>query len=350
LWPMSRSNMPKQLLPLVNGRSLLDLAYRRLEGLVESTRRFVCAGEVHRDVILRSLPGLVPGNYLGEPTGRDTLNAIAYATAVIARMDPDATIGVFAADALIEPDDRFRQTISRGYEIADAVSGVIVTFGIPPADASTAFGYLQLGERHSRDAWIVTRFKEKPEKPIAEQWVAEGPEKYLWNSGMFVFRAATLLDCIRRYEPEAHAGALRIAGDWGGAGFDETIHAVYPNLKKISIDYAIMEKAVRDASVRMVAVPMDVSWTDIGSWSAFADTCTADDAHNTRATDRCVFVDTSGTFVASNDPAHLVAVIGCQDLIVVHTADATLVCRRDRAEELKKLHAMVSDRFGAPYV
>jgi mannose-1-phosphate guanylyltransferase len=350
LWPMSRSYLPKQLLPIVNGRSLLDLSFGRLEGLVEKERRFVCAGEAHRAAVLKGLPELMPANFLGEPEGRDTLNAIAYASAVIARLDPEATVGVFTADAVIEPGDRFRQVVSTGYGIAEQKADTIVTFGIAPAYAATCFGYLQLGEVLSGNARIVTQFREKPEKAAAEQWVSEGTAKYLWNSGIFLFRAATFLDCVRRYEPESHAGALRIAGDWGSAGFQQTIGAVYPTLKKVSIDYAVMERAARDPSLRVAAVPMDLAWNDIGSWPAFAGTCATDASGNARAAERCVLVDTSGTLAASNDPAHLVAVIGCHDLIVVHTPDATLVCSRDRAEDVKKLRAIVTDRFGARYV
>jgi mannose-1-phosphate guanylyltransferase len=342
--------MPKQLLPFVNGRSLLDLSFSRLEGLVEKERRFVCAGEAHRDVVLRGLPALIPANFLGEPEGRDTLNAIAVASAVIARLDPDATVGVFTADAVIEPSDLFRSTVAMGYAIAERTANAIVTFGIAPAYAATCFGYLELGEVYAGKARVVTQFREKPRKSMAEQWVAEGPSKYLWNSGIFQFRAATFLDCVRRYEPESHAGALRIACDWGSARFPETIGSVYPTLRKISIDYAVMERAARDPSLRMVAVPMDVAWADIGSWPAFAGTCTADDAGNAKAAEQCLLVDTSGTLVASSDPAHLLALIGCQDLIVVHTPDATLVCRRDRAEDVKNLQALVSDRFGGRFV
>jgi len=347
---MSRSNLPKQLLPFVNGRSLLDLSFSRLEGLVERDRRFVCAGETHRAVILQGLPSLHPANFLGEPEGRDTLNAIAYASAVIARADADAIVGVFTADALIEPDDRFRRIVSRGYAIAERESNAIVTFGIPPAYAATSFGYLQLGEESIGDGRIVTQFKEKPDKATAERWMSEGPARYQWNSGIFVFRAATFLDCVRRLEPESHAGALRIARDWGTDGFSATIRAVYPTLPKVSIDYAVMEPAARDPSLRVVAVPMDITWTDIGSWPAFAGIREKDAAGNIPAAEQCVLAETTGTLVISNDSTHVIAVIGCHDLIVVHTADATLVCSRDRAEDVKAIQAQVMDRFGAHYV
>jgi mannose-1-phosphate guanylyltransferase len=350
LWPMSRSNLPKQLLPFVNGRSLLDLSFARLEGLVERDRRFVCAGEAHRAAILQGLPSLIPENFLGEPESRDTLNAIAYACAVIARADAGAIVGVFTADALLEPDEQFRQIVSRGYAIAEREPNVIVTFGIPPAYAATSFGYLQLGEGSIGDGRIVTQFKEKPDTATAERWASEGPARYLWNSGNYLFRAATFLDCIRRFQPATHAGALRIARDWGTAAFAKTARRVYPKLPKISIDYAVMEPAARDPSVRVVALPMDITWTDIGTWPAFAGTREKDAAGNAQAAEQCVLTETTDTLVISNDPAHVIAVVGCHDLIVVHTADATLVCSRDRAEDVKAIQTQVMDRFGARYV
>jgi mannose-1-phosphate guanylyltransferase len=350
LWPMSRSNLPKQLLPFVNGRSLLDLSFSRLEGLVERDRRFVCAGEAHRAVVLQGLPSLISANFLGEPEGRDTLNAIAYASAVIARADAEAIVGVFTADAFIEPDDRFRRIVSKGYAIAEREPNVIVTFGIPPVYASTSFGYLRLGEGSIGDGRIVTQFTEKPDKAIAERLVSEGSARYLWNSGIFVFRTATFLECIRRFQPETHAGALRIARDWGTAAFGQTIRDVYPALPKISVDYAVMEPAARDSAVRVVAVPMDLTWTDIGSWPAFAKIRATDTAGNTQAAEQCILTETTGTLVISNDSAHVIAVVGCHDLIVVHTADATLVCSRDRAEDVKAIQTQVMGRFGARYV
>jgi mannose-1-phosphate guanylyltransferase len=346
---MSRSDLPKQLIPLVIGRNLLSMSYGRLEGLVDPSRRFVCASEAHRAAIMQGLPGLHADNFLGEPTGRDTLNALVYSAAVIERLDPDATVGVFTADALIEPDDRFRQIVDRGYEIAEASRNTLVTFGITPTHPATSFGYLQLGERHSGEARIVTQYCEKPEKPVAEQWMVEGPSRYLWNSGMFVWQAATFLECVKRYEPESYAVMQRIVGGWGSADFEPTMSSLYPTLKKISVDYGVMERAARDPTLRVVAVPMGISWTDVGTWPAFAGIFPTDDSGNAHAAERCILIDSKGTFAASSDPEHVVAVIGGHDLIVVHTPDATLVCRRDNAEDVKKLQALVAERFGARY-
>lgn len=350
LWPMSRASMPKQLLPFIRGKSLLAHSWERLEGLVEVDRRLVCAAESQKDLITKSLAGLSPQQFLGEPAGRDTLAALGYTAAVVARRDPDATIGVFTADHIIEPVEKFRDIVAGGYELAEREKGILVTFGVTPRHAATSYGYLSLGTEVGRNARIVVEFREKPDHATAEKWVSEGPSRFLWNSGMFVWRASVFLDCIRRYEPETSAVLSRIADAWGTRQFPGVIGSAYPSLRKISVDFAVMEKASRDPLVRVAAIPMDLSWLDVGSWPAFAETCKSDEAGNAVAADASVIVDTRRTLVASSDPQHLVAALGCDDLVVIHTPDATLVCRRDRAEDVKKLQALIAEKFGSRFV
>jgi len=353
LWPMSRARSPKQLIPFIGGRCLLQIASDRLEGLIPPDRRYICAGLKHRDAIMRALPDLTPDQYLGEPVGRDTVNAVGFAAAVIAARDPDATIAVFTADHLIEPVDAFVKIVETGYQLAEEHPHTLVTFGIAPTHAATGFGYLQLGEpiqtKAGDRAFIVDQFKEKPQAAVAERYYRAGPAKYLWNSGMFVWRASTLLDCIRRFVPENHEGLRRIAAAWAGDDRDRILHEVYPTLKKISVDFAIMEPASRDREVRVAAVPMPLTWLDVGSWPAFARTCGTDEHGNALAAEKHLLMNTRGTLVASNDPDHLIATIGCEDLIIIHTPHATLVCKAEHAEEIKKLHGEVGERFGERY-
>ena len=349
LWPMSRGATPKQLLPLIKGKSLLSLAWDRLEGLFPADCRWVCAGEQHVAAVRDAVPGLRADRWLGEPTGRDTLAALAYASAAIARADPDATICVLTADHIIEPADAFRAILVDGCATAEAAPGILVTFGITPTSAATGYGYLHLGAAFHGRARIVQEFKEKPDARTAAAWVAEGPAHFLWNSGMFVWKASSFLACVGRYEPELFATVNRIADARGTPVFSETIARLYPTLKKISVDYAVMEKATRDPAATVVALPMELSWRDVGSWTEFAETCEHDESGNARAAEKCLLVDTAGTLVVSADPAHLVATLGCNDLVIVHTATATLVCRKDRAEDLKKLQALAAGRFGPEY-
>jgi mannose-1-phosphate guanylyltransferase len=255
-------------------------------------------------------------------------------------------MGVCTADHLIEPVDEFRRIFARGFELAERHPEALVTFGITPTAAATAYGYLQLGAPLDGDARLVDRFREKPDAATAEGFFAAGPGAYLWNSGMFVWRAATLLDCIRRYEPDIHAGLMEISAAWHGPDRRWVLEQTYPTLRKVSVDFAVMEPASRDPQVKVVAVPMPLRWLDIGSWNAFAETCPRDAAHNAIAAERHLLVRTHNTLVASNDPSHLIATLGCEDLVIVHTPDATLVCRAGDAEAIKDLHRLVGDKFG----
>jgi mannose-1-phosphate guanylyltransferase len=349
LWPMSRRAEPKQVIPFMDGRSLVSLAYQRLEGLVEPDKRLVSAGETHRSLVFRELPGLPLHGFLGEPVGRDSYAAIALASAVVARRDPLAVIGFFAADHLIEPIDRFRECVERGFRVTEDSPETLVTFGVAPTCPATGFGYLNLGREFLHGSRIVNEFKEKPDGPTAERYVAEGPGRWRWNAGMFAWKASTFLDCVHRYDPDTFASISRIAESWETPRFQAVIGEVYPGLRKISVDYAVMEPASRDPRVKVAAVPMDLSWTDIGSWSAFAQASRRDESENAVSARTCIVKDTSGTLVVSSDPGHLVAVMGCEDLVIVHTPDATLVCRKQKAEEVKELWALVTDRFGSRY-
>ena len=345
LWPMSRANLPKQLIPFLDGQSLLQLAYDRLDGLVPPAQRYVCASQQHADRIQRAL-GLPDPQFLGEPIGRDTLNAIGLTAAVMARRDPAAVFAVFTADHVIEPVPQFQEIVARGFRLAEESSPTLVTFGITPTHAATGYGYLELGDPLGDSARVVRRFQEKPKAEVARQYLDAGPTRYLWNSGMFVWRATTLLDCLRRYEPETHSGLERIAAAWDSPRRQAVLSEIFPALKKISVDYAVMEPASRDPSVRVAAVPMPLRWLDIGSWPAFAETCPQDEQGNALAAPRVLLLDSHRTLVASNDPRHLIATIGCDDLIIIHTPDATLVCHKDQAEALKELHRQVGERFG----
>ena len=346
LWPMSRAKLPKQLIPFIGGKSLLQLAFDRLGGLVPAENRHICAGLGHAEAIASSLDGFSPEQFLGEPTGRDTLNAVGFSAAAIAASDPDAVIAVFTADHIIEPVGEFLKIVDHGFRLAEQHPETLVTFGIAPTAPATGYGYLELGDSIDESAHVVRQFREKPDTETAREYFAAGPGRYLWNSGMFVWRASTLLDCIRRYEPENFAGIEKIGGAWKTPERDAVLAEIFPTLKKISVDFAVMEPASRDPQVRVAAVPMPLSWLDVGSWPMFAETCPHDDAGNAIGAGRSQLLDTRGTLVASSDPEHLIATIGCEDLIIIHTPEATLVCRADKAENIKALHKLVGEQYG----
>jgi len=260
--------------------------------------------------------------------------------------DPDAVIAVFTADHIIEPEDQFRAIVDQGFTLAEQHPDALVTFGIAPTHAATGYGYLQLGDKLD-NAYIVDQFKEKPPADQAEQYHAAGPGRYLWNSGMFVWRGATLLDCIRRFTPDNHKGLAELGSLWHTPERDDALNRIYPALPKVSVDYGVMEPASRDAKVKVIAVPMPLTWLDVGSWPSFAKSCDPDDAGNTHSGGRKILIESRNTLIASNDDNHLIAAIGCNDMIIIHTPDATLVCPAGEAEKIKQLHGEIGKQFGS---
>ena len=349
LWPMSRDRRPKQLLPLVAGRSLLELAFERLETVVAPDRRLVCAAEADRPEMVRLL-GISDEQFLGEPMGRDTLAALAFTSAVLARRDAEAVIGVFTADHLITPVEDFRTAVRGGYEAVAGRPEALLTFGITPTHPATGYGYLELGGQGPGGIREVRRFKEKPDRGTAEGYLAGGPGRYLWNSGMFVFRAEAFLSCLERYEPQTWAGVRRIAAAWDTSQRSSVLRSVYAQLRKTSVDFGIMEPASQDPTVPILAIPLAVQWRDIGSWSSYGEACGADGAGNTTALGKSTLLECTGTLIASTEPHHLVAALGCEDLVIIHTPEATLVCPKGRAEEVKALQGLVVKQHGGTYV
>lgn len=355
LWPMSRAQNPKQLLEFIERpnepgvrHSLLELAARRLEGVVAPDRRFICTGEQYRGAIRQKLPDFTDDRILGEPVGRDTVNAVGFAAAVFQKLDPDAVFAVLTADHLIEPDSTFQQCVDVGFRLVEEDATRFVTFAIKPTYPATGFGYVECGapiaDGGASLSHMVERFVEKPDLPRATAYVQSG--HFYWNAGMFVFHAGTFLDCLRRFKPESHAGLMKIQEAWGTDRQRDVIGEVYPTLPKISVDYAVMEPASKDPSVSIAMVKMDLDWLDVGSWPSYAETLTPDKAGNrVSGPAEAILVGGKNNLVVSGDGSgpsrHTVALLGCENLIVVQTADATLIMPRDKAQELKDLHAKV---------
>ncbi|MEM8784103.1 MAG: sugar phosphate nucleotidyltransferase [Planctomycetota bacterium] len=355
LWPMSVKTLPKQLIPFITcgggqTKSLLQIAMDRLDGFLPDEQLFVCAGESTRGVMLDKLPKLTPDRFIGEPTGRDTLNAVGLTAAVLHRLDPDAVFAVFTADHIIEPVAQFQQIVQRGFELAERGEPTLVTFGVAPTHAACGYGYLQLGDALNDNASVVSEFKEKPEQAVAEQYFHAGPSKYLWNSGMFVWKASSVLAAIEKFAPKNHAKLVELGQAWGTPGYDAKIAEVYPTLDKISVDFAIMEPASTDADFTVAAVPMPLKWLDVGSWPSFAETLDPDGSGNCCSGTKSVHVDSKNVLVVGDDASHVVATLGCEDLIVIHTKNATLVCPHDQAERIKELHRAVGEQAGPDYL
>lgn len=369
LWPMSRLDKPKQLLRIItrDGRaqpaSLLELADRRLDGLIERKHRYLCTAEAYRGAVREQLTKYDEEHVLGEPVGRDTVNAVGFAAAVLAKQDPEAVFCVLTADHVIEPEDVFRDRMDLGFRLVENDPRRFVTFSIKPTYPATAFGYVERGTpirdaKHGKHAaidgakehaWHVARFVEKPDRARAQVYVESGD--FGWNSGMFVWKAATVLEALAKFKPECHEGLMKIQAAWGTKKAKAVLAEVYPTLPKISVDYALMEPAAQGAAkggkdaerFSVCTVQMDLTWLDVGSWPAFAQTVAADKAGNRVAGDGTSVAVGCKNSLAVSSKGHTVALLGCEDLIVVHTPDATLVMPRSKAEDLKSLHAVLDD-------
>lgn len=355
LWPMSRANNPKQLLDFIESpaqpgvrRSLLELAARRLEGIVEPERRYICTGEQYRDAIRQKLADFTDDRILGEPVGRDTVNAVGFAAAVFQKLDPDAVFAVLTADHLIQPDAEFQRCVDVGFRLVEEDPSRFVTFAIKPTYPATGFGYVECGapipDGGAGLSHMVERFVEKPDLPRATAYVQSG--HFFWNAGMFVFHAGTFLECLKRFKPESHAGLMKIQEAWGTADQRRVIEEVYPTLPKISVDYAVMEPASKDPTVSIALVKMALDWLDVGSWPSYAETLTADRSGNrvSGPAETVLLGGKNNLVVSQSQPGngrHTIALLGCENLIVVHTDDATLIMPRDKAQELKDLHGQV---------
>jgi mannose-1-phosphate guanylyltransferase len=348
LWPYSRNDRPKQLLPLVRGKSLLQLSYERLRALLPADRIFVCTAAAQKQIVLQNLPELPPDNVLGEPEGRDTANAVGFPATVLLKRDPDAVMAVVTADHVIEPVDQFIKSLRTAFEVVKEQPKALVTFGLIPTHGHTGLGYIHRGEAlkltsGATGAYRVMRFIEKPAKPDADRFVESG--RYYWNSGMFVWRCDTVLGELAIHLPDAHKGLMTIGQAWDTPAAQQVLDQTYRTLTKKSIDYAVMEPASQGkGKAHVVVVEMPVQWLDVGSWPALAETLPNDAQDNAVEAGMSVLVDSFNNIVVSADPEHLVALLGVSDMIVVHTKDATLVCPKTDDQRVKELVDRVKDK------
>ncbi|MGY1804715.1 mannose-1-phosphate guanylyltransferase [Blastococcus sp. SYSU D00922] len=350
LWPLSRSGLPKQLLPVVAGpdgsaHSLLREAFVRMQAVVPAGNIWVCTAARYGDEVRNALPALEAERLILEPVARDTANAVGLAAALVADVDPDAELAVVSADHVVRPVDRFAAAVGAAYDALAVRPDALVTLGVRPTAPATGFGYVERGS-----ATVVpgvaeaASFREKPDRRTAEAYLASG--KYLWNSGMFVWRARTVLDALGDHLPETAAGLDRIVAEPRGAARDAALEEVFPSLPGISVDYAVLEPAAREPG-RVLVAELDVDWLDVGSWPALAHTLDAVGGNAVRGL--AVTLDSSGNIIFSTDPDHLVALVGVRDSVVVRTADVTMVCPVAEAERVKELLAEVVARTGSRY-
>ncbi len=332
-WPLSRRDRPKQTLPLLGGASMVRRTVERLFPLLEPRDVFVVTSREHSERVRKDLDLLPAENIIDEPAGRDTAAAVGLAATFLQWKDPESVFAALPADHYVDDPAAFQAALRAGREAA--ASGALVTFGVKPRFPATGYGYLNRGPREG-GAFRVRRFYEKPQLPAAKAFVESGD--YFWNSGIFVWESWAVLREIERYLPAMAASLKEIGGALGTSRLPGVLAREYSRIQKVSIDHGIMEKAER---VLMVEAPFQ--WDDVGSWAAAADRRPRDPAGNS-VEGNCVPVETRDSLVLSSDPGHLVAVLGLEGFVVVHTPDATLVCPKGRADDLKKLVEEIRQR------
>ncbi|GAA4394188.1 mannose-1-phosphate guanylyltransferase [Ornithinibacter aureus] len=327
LWPLSRAAHPKFLLDLTgSGRTLLQATVERLEPLT-GDRVVVVTGAPHADAVRAQLPALAGDQVLAEPSPRDSMAAIGLAAAVIERQDPQAVIGSFAADHVIPDTTAFESVIREAAEVAR--EGHLVTIGIEPTSPATGFGYIRAGEALAGFATALraVEFVEKPDAVRAAQYVASG--EFRWNAGMFVVKAATLLDLLAQWHPELAAGVRAIAAS------PERLDELWPALTRIAIDHAVAEPAA-DAG-HVVVVPAPFSWDDVGDFASLAELLPPVEGEPglrvLGSVDDVTTIEASGVVAAAG--GRRVAVVGLEDVVVIDTPDAVLVTTRSRAQDVK---------------
>lgn len=326
LWPLCRTNHPKQFLKIPGDKSLLEQAVERARALVPDENIFIATRASYRDQVYAELPDFPRDQVFLEPYRRDTGPAVAMVVRYLMEIDPEATLAVLTSDHHISDVDAFTQCISIGSGLAEE-HNLPVTFGIAPYRPETAFGYLQVGEIHKEGppkVYSLMAFKEKPDLATAEKYLAAG--NYFWNSGMFVWKISNIANLFQKHTPAIWRGMEAIRK----VGFDlEKMASIYASLPALSVDFAVMEH-VKEGFV----IEATFGWEDIGSWRAFADLRRHDDNYNA-SSGLLVARDTSGCLFEVGNK--VVAAIGVNDLVVVDTPDAILICPKERDQEVKEL-------------
>ncbi len=334
-WPASRAMRPKQLLNLAGEQSMIQATISRLGASVANDRVLIVTNQRLVDPIRAQLPQLPAESVLGEPCKRDTAPCVGLAAAWVCQNDPDAIMAVMPADHVISPDEVFQGAIQQAVQLVEENSSRLVTFGIKPSYPAESFGYIERDESIGGEGqYRVRQFREKPKADVAAQYLEAGT--FYWNSGIFVWRAQTILDLLEKYEPAmfGHIAAIRDA--MGTPRFYEVLQSEFEQIKGTSIDYAVMERA---DEVAVIEAPYQ--WDDVGSWTSLERLRGTDDDGNTLVGD-CRAIETSNSILRT-EGKHLIATVGVKDLIVVHTENATLVANRHDEESVRKIVKLLEE-------
>ena len=332
-WPRSREKTPKQLLEIVGPGTMIQNTVKRLEGIVDGKQVFVVTNKAQKATVIKQLTAVPPQNVLIEPISRNTAPCIGLAALFIQRIDTRGVIIALPSDHVVEDVEDYRRVLGLAIDVAYD-SGCPVTIGIQPKWPETGYGYIQFVDEDdgknkyfSRGVYRAKTFAEKPNLETAEKFLASGD--FLWNSGMFVWRVDVILQEIKMHLPDLYDGLMKLDGVLGAEKFLSTLELVYGVIRGISIDYGVMEKAQN-----VLVIKGEFGWTDVGSWDEVYRISKKDERGN-YVTGKAILKDTSNSLVYSND--RLVTMIGVDDMIVISTADAVLVCRKGKSQEVKDI-------------
>ncbi|MBI4665060.1 MAG: mannose-1-phosphate guanylyltransferase [Nitrospinae bacterium] len=329
-WPLSREKHPKQLLAVAGERTLIQQTVDRVGATASHENIYIITGASHADEIRLQLPELPPENIVVEPVGRNTAPCVALAAAIIRRKDPRGIMAVFPSDHVITNPaalDSAVKALVGALEFSPELIGIV---GIKPSYPETGYGYIKIGAHITSQVYKADGFLEKPDNATAQMYVESG--QYLWNAGMFFLRVDTALNEIEKRLPSLRPAVEGLADLFRTPGFGDKIKEVYPTLENISIDYAVMEKA--GAEGKVICAVADPGWNDVGSWRSLYDLMPAD-AQGNRARGKLVAVDSTGALV--HNSKRLVALVGVDDVVVIETDDAILVCHKDRAQDVRQV-------------
>ncbi len=332
-WPKSRTSRPKQFLSLTaDGETMIQKTVKRLLPIIDAEDIFISTNEMYRSLAEEQLPQIPKENILCEPAPRNTAPCIAFSAAVIGRKYEDAIMMVLPSDHLIGIEDIYIDTLKKAAAAAEKGEN-LVTVGITPTYPETGYGYINFGKA-AGDTYEVERFVEKPDLATAEKYLASG--KYLWNSGMFIWKISTIMENMKKLMPEVYSGAVKIGEAFGTPEFNEVLEREFTAMPAESVDYGIMEKADN-----IYTIPGSFGWDDVGSWLAVERINDTDENNNYTEGDVC-FADMKNTTVCGGK--RLVAVVGAEDLIIVDTDDAVLVCSKNSTQDVKKIIAALREK------
>lgn len=332
-WPRSRERSPKQLLEILGKGTMIQNTVKRLEGFINSRDVLVVTNRTQKAMVMKQLDHLPEENILVEPVGRNTAPCIGLAALHVRQIDAKAVMVVLPADHVVQNDEEFRRVMQLAVDTAYE-SGNLLTIGIKPTNPETGYGYIQMftedGDHnpyHTKGVYKVKTFAEKPNLQTAERFLASGD--FLWNSGMFIWRVDAILKEVERCLPDLYDELTKIGNAIGAPAYQSVLEKVYGVIRGISIDYGVMEKAEK-----VFVIPGDFGWSDIGSWDEVY-RLSGKDEHGNSITGKVIQKDTVNSYIYS--PDKFVATIGVEDLIIVNSGDALLICRRGKSQDVKEI-------------